>query len=178
VDGPFDQQAGEPGDTAASSGDTAALSGDTAALSGDTAALSGDTAVSPDGDAEGVEEVRAASRAYYEAFEAADMDAMSAVWEHDERVLCTHPGWVALRGWGAIAASYFALFRNGQSLQFILTDEHIEVAGDTAWVSVDENILGADVGATASALNIFVRSPEGWRLVVHHASQVVDAETP
>jgi ketosteroid isomerase-like protein len=120
--------------------------------------------------------VRDATRAYYEAFEAADMDAMSAVWEHGERVLCTHPGWAARRGWGAIAASYFALFRNGRSLQFILTDERVEVVGDTAWVSVDENILGVDVGATASALNVFVRGPDGWRLVVHHASQVVDGE--
>jgi ketosteroid isomerase-like protein len=122
-------------------------------------------------------EVRGANRAYYEAFEAADMDLMSAVWEHADRVLCTHPGWVALRGWGAIAASYFALFRNGQSLQFILTNEQVDVVGDTAWVSVDENILGTEVGATASALNVFVRGPEGWRMVVHHASQVVDAET-
>lgn len=122
-----------------------------------------------------VADVRDANRAYYEAFEAADMDAMSAIWEHDERVLCTHPGWAALRGWGAIAASYFALFRNGRALQFILTDERVEVVGDTAWVSVDENILGPDLGATASALNVFVRGAEGWRLVVHHAGQVVDS---
>jgi ketosteroid isomerase-like protein len=119
-------------------------------------------------------EVRAANSTYYDAFEAADMDAMSAVWEHGERALCTHPGWAARRGWGAIAASYFALFRNGRSLQFILTDERVEVVGDTAWVTVDENILGNEVGATASALNVFVRGSEGWRLVVHHASQVVD----
>jgi ketosteroid isomerase-like protein len=122
--------------------------------------------------------VLAVNQGFYDAFEAADIDAMSAVWEHGDRVLCTHPGWAALRGWAAIAASYFALFRNGQSLQFILTDEHVEVAGDMAWVSVDENILGADVGATASALNVFVRGSEGWRLVVHHASQVVDADAP
>ncbi|MGD9797190.1 MAG: nuclear transport factor 2 family protein [Acidimicrobiia bacterium] len=120
--------------------------------------------------------VRAANRAYYEAFEAADIDAMSALWEHGEAALCTHPGWAALHGWGAIAASYFALFQNGRSLQFILTDERVEVAGDTAWVAVDENILGHDVGATASALNVFRRGPSGWRMVVHHASQVVDAE--
>jgi ketosteroid isomerase-like protein len=122
-------------------------------------------------------EVQAANRAYYAAFEAADLDAMSALWEHGERVLCTHPGWSPLRGWGAIAASYFALFRNGRALQFILTDEHVEVEGDTAWVSVDENILGGEVGATASALNLFVRGRDGWRLVAHHASQVVDVDT-
>ncbi|MDQ4098748.1 MAG: DUF4440 domain-containing protein, partial [Actinomycetota bacterium] len=24
---------------------------------------------------------------------------MSRVWEHSERVVCTHPGWATLRGW-------------------------------------------------------------------------------
>lgn len=132
-----------------------------------------DFAGSDEVDVVGSDEVRAANRAYYEAFEAADIDAMSAVWEHSDRVLCTHPGWAALRGWAAIAASYFALFRNGQSLQFILTDEHVEVAGDTAWVSVDENILGEDAGSTAAAVNLFVRNGDGWRMVLHHSSQVV-----
>ncbi|HEY2330988.1 MAG TPA: nuclear transport factor 2 family protein [Acidimicrobiales bacterium] len=132
----------------------------------------------PESHATAAGEVLAANRAYYDAFEAADIDAMSALWEHGERVQCTHPGWASLRGWGAIAGSYFALFGNGRSLQFILTDEHVEVVGDTAWVSVDENILGTEIGATANALNVFVRGPHGWRMVVHHASQVVDTEEP
>jgi ketosteroid isomerase-like protein len=127
-------------------------------------------------DADPARAVLAANRAYYDAFEAADIDAMSSLWEHGDRDRCTHPGWASLRGWGAIAGSYFALFGNGRSLQFILTDEHVEVEGDTAWVSVDENILGGEIGATASALNVFVRGPQGWRMVVHHASQVVDTE--
>jgi ketosteroid isomerase-like protein len=122
--------------------------------------------------------VQAANRAYYEAFEAADIEAMSDVWEHGDRTLCTHPGWGALRGWGAIAASYVALFRNGPSIQFVLTEERIVVEGALAWVSVDENILGPDVGAMASALNVFARSADGWRMVVHHASQVVVAPEP
>ena len=37
------------------------------------------------------------------------MDTMSALWAHDDRVVCTHPGWSTLRGWAAIAASWFAL---------------------------------------------------------------------
>ena len=42
-------------------------------------------------------DVKAANAAFYEAFEARDMDAMSEVWEHSDRVVCTHPGWQALR---------------------------------------------------------------------------------
>ena len=115
-----------------------------------------------------------ANQAFYGAFEERDLEAMSRLWEHSDRVLCTHPGWATLRGWGQVAASFFALFQNDQHLQFILTNVAAEVAGDAAWVSVDENILSdAQPATTVAALNLFARSPEGdWRLVAHHASPV------
>ncbi len=123
--------------------------------------------------------VAAANSAFYAAFEACDLDAMSRLWEHSDRIVCTHPGWVSLRGWGQVAASFFALFQNSQHVQFILTKEAAEVEGDTAWVSVDENILQSSLATTASALNLFVRDDAGqWLLVAHHASPVSDsAET-
>ncbi len=37
-----------------------------------------------------------------------------------------------LRGWGAVAASWLAMFQGPQQIQFILTDEHVEVDGDSA----------------------------------------------
>ncbi|MGH9123532.1 MAG: nuclear transport factor 2 family protein [Acidimicrobiales bacterium] len=124
----------------------------------------------------------AANRRFYEAFENRDMDAMSDLWERSPRCSCTHPGWATLRGWGPIAASFFALFRDGE-VQFLLTDERAEVVGDTAWVSVDENLLGDQGGATISALNIFIRAGDvardhehgDWRLVCHHGSIVNQA---
>lgn len=118
------------------------------------------------------DDVLAANQRFYDAFEAADLDAMSDLWEHSERVVCTHPGWNSLRGWASVAASFFALFQGGQEMQFILTGAHAEVAGDTAWVSVDENLLAADIGGTMAAVNIFARDGGSWRLVVHHASPV------
>ena len=120
-----------------------------------------------------IDEVLRANRAFYEAFEARDMDAMSEVWEHSDRIVCTHPGWNRLEGWAQVAASFFALFAGGQAIQFILTGERAEVDGTTAWVSLDENILGDDAGDTAAALNVFARGPDGWRMVVHHSSQVI-----
>ena len=101
---------------------------------------------------------------------------MSELWERSDRALCTHPGWSTLRGWGQVAASYFTLFQNSQHLQFVLTEERVAVAGDTAWVSVDENLLGDQGGVTVASLNLFVRSPDGdaesWRMVCHHGSVV------
>ena len=98
---------------------------------------------------------------------------MSDLWEHSERVSCTHPGWVRLEGWAQVAASFFALFGGGQAIQFILTNERAVVEGSTAWVVVDENILGDDAGDTAAGLNVFARHDDGWRMVVHHSSQVM-----
>lgn len=119
-----------------------------------------------------IEAVRAANRRYYEAFEACDLDAMSDVWHHDDDVACTHPGWRTLHGWGAVAGSWFALFGGPQRLQFILTEERVQVSGEIAWVTVDENLIGEDVGATVAAVNIFRRVDGAWRMVLHHGSPV------
>jgi ketosteroid isomerase-like protein len=116
--------------------------------------------------------VRAANRRFYEAFEARDLDLMSDCWEHTDRVVCTHPGWRTLRGWGAVAGSWFALFGGPSPLQFILTEEVVTVVGDAAWVTVDENLIGPDGGGTVAAVNLFVRHADRWQLVGHHGSAV------
>src|SRR4051812_1795666 len=82
-------------------------------------------AAEPDSPAPGPDpgrEVLAVNQRFYDAFEAADLDSMSDVWEHSDRVVCTHPGWTTLRGWGAVSASWVALFGGANRLQFILTD--------------------------------------------------------
>lgn len=124
----------------------------------------------PEGDAEAVSAV---NRAFYEAFEQRDFGAMADLWEHSERVVCTHPGWGSLQGWPAVGASFFALFQGKGTMQFILTRERVEVAGDVAWVSVDENLLGDQAGATVAALNLFARRDGAWRVVGHHGSAVL-----
>jgi len=116
--------------------------------------------------------VSAANERFYTAFEAADLDAMSDLWEHSDRVSCTHPGWAVLRGWSSVAASWAALFQGPERLQFILTNEHVVVEGSAAWVTVDENIIGTESG-TVTSVNLFTRADDGWRMVGHHGSAVV-----
>jgi ketosteroid isomerase-like protein len=124
-----------------------------------------------------VEAVHAANRAFYAALEERDLDAMGEVWEHSDRVVVTHPGWPMLRGWAKVAGSWDAIFRNTGYIQFVLTDEDVALSGDTAWVTLDENILqsgGGDElsGSRATSINVFVRDAGAWRMVVHHASPV------
>jgi ketosteroid isomerase-like protein len=118
--------------------------------------------------------VLAANQAFYDAFEARDLDAMSDLWAHDDRVICVHPGWTELRGWASVASSWAALFVGPQHLQFIVTDEHVVLAGDVAWVSCDENLLAVDGSATVASLNLFAREDAGaWKLLAHHGAPVM-----
>jgi ketosteroid isomerase-like protein len=118
-------------------------------------------------------EVAEVNARYYRAFEAGDLDAMSELWERSTRAMCTHPGWTTLHGWQQIAASYFAMFQQPSGLQFVLTGQRVAINGDTAWLAVDENLLGLHAGVTVAAVNVFVRDGGGrWRMVCHHGSVV------
>jgi len=131
--------------------------------------------------------VRDANSAFYAALESRDLDAMSDVWEHSDRIVVTHPGWPMLRGWARVAGSWEAIFHNTGYIQFVLTDEEVNLHDDTAWVTLDENIiqsvddelvaegdLAPLAGARATAINVFVReSPDGgWAMVAHHSAPV------
>jgi ketosteroid isomerase-like protein len=118
------------------------------------------------------EAVRAANMAFYQAFEENDLDSMNSMWEHTERATCVHPGWPMLRGWQQVAAAWFTLLTNGAHNQFIITNEVVEVEGDVAWVTCDENVLNEASGATVAAMNMFVLSDGRWRLVSHVGGQV------
>jgi ketosteroid isomerase-like protein len=123
--------------------------------------------------------VTAANAAFYRAFEALDLAAMDEVWAHDDDVKCVHPGWPLLTGWGAVRESWQAIFASTAEMRFTIADTRVVVHGDLAWVTCTENILsdvGGRVGVTAIlATNLFARSPEGWRMVHHHASHVLAA---
>jgi len=126
--------------------------------------------------------IEEANAGFYRAFEALDLRAMEDVWAHGEHVQCVHPGWPLLIGWGAVRASWEAIFANTQEMSFSLTDVRAAGAGDLAWVTCTENILSETdgrVGVTSIlATNLFERSPDregggGWRMVHHHASHVL-----
>lgn len=122
-----------------------------------------------------------ANRALYAAFEALDMAAMDAVWEHSDRAVVTHPGHPTLTGWEAVRESWARIMAQTPYIQFFLTEEKVTVVGEVAWVTLYENILqemprqGASrLGdSRVAAVNIFVRGADGrWAMVVHHGSPV------
>jgi ketosteroid isomerase-like protein len=121
-----------------------------------------------------VEEVLDANRAFYDAHESRDLDAMRVVWDHGDGTVCIHPGWPILRGWALIEESWRRIFQGAGRNQFILTNEAVATIGDTAWITLDENLVDRFATGTVAATNVFVRTDDGWKLVLHHGSPVRD----
>lgn len=119
--------------------------------------------------------MRAVNDAFYAAHEARDLTAMRAVWEHSDRVVCIHPGWPIIRGWDGVEASWNRIFHGPGRNQFIVTNDVVTVAGDQAWVTLDENVVAPGGTGTIAATNLYVRADGGWRMVLHHGSPVATA---
>ena len=123
-----------------------------------------------------LDEVVAANQAFYDSHEQRDLDAMRRVWDHSDGAVCVHPGWPILRTWPLIEESWRRIFEGPGRNQFILTNLSISGDGDVAWVTLDENLVQGVEGSTAAtiaATNIFVRFPDGWKMVLHHGSPVI-----
>lgn len=113
-----------------------------------------------------------AALAFYQAFEARDLDAMMATWADDEEIVCVHPGGPRLLGYEAIRNAWEQLFLSDTRLKFRLDQP---VAIDTVGLAVQSTIEHVMLGdgtsqGMAVATNVFMRTPTGWRMVCHHAS--------
>jgi ketosteroid isomerase-like protein len=126
--------------------------------------------------ADEIQEIAQANRAFYHAFEALKIEEMEKVWAKDADIQCGHPGWRMLRGWGPVMQSWRRIFENTPSMQFTLTDVKIEIRGEVGWVTLYENINSSIEGQNYSAAvlttNIFQKTEEGWRMILHHGSSV------
>ncbi len=129
-------------------------------------------------------EVEAVNTAFYQAFESADLDTMLDLWLEDPETLCVHPGALPVRGTSAINRSWALIMANTPYIQFFLTDVEVSVLAGVASVTCTENVLTGDDrtgpdafgGARAVATNVFVRTDQGWRLWIHHASPVLSGD--
>jgi len=128
-----------------------------------------------------------AEAAFYDALQRADLDAMMAVWSDDEEVSCIHPGRARVAGYELVRENWAQIFKSGQRLQVHLSDQVIVSGMMLSLHSLHENILvlgGQGTGARSMVVttNVYLRSANGWRMVLHHASHapapVVRREIP
>jgi ketosteroid isomerase-like protein len=126
--------------------------------------------------ADELEAVVRANEAFYRAFETLKIEEMEKIWAKDSEVQCGHPGWRILRGWGPVMESWKRIFENTPSMKFTLTDVKVEVRSDLAWVTLYENLNSTIAGESYSAAilttNLFQKTAQGWRMILHHGSSV------
>lgn len=117
--------------------------------------------------------------AFYEAIGRADVDAVMALWADEEDIVCIHPGAPRLVGHASIRSAWESIFEQGgvqirpvqlHVTQNMMTSVHniIEEVHRTTSRQQDIHIL---------ATNVYMKTPQGWRIVTHHAS-VVPGEAP
>ena len=114
-----------------------------------------------------------AEQAFYQAFEARDLEAMGRVWEDSDEVVCVHPMGERQHGRAAVLAGWKALFESGVRLNFTVRDGLGYGAGDVTARVVHEDIHTDEEPprlARMVATNVFRAGAGGWRLVAHHAS--------
>lgn len=114
----------------------------------------------------------ATEQAFYDAMAHADLDAMMSLWAEDDEIVCIHPGMPRLLGHAAIRASWEAIFANG-GVAIRAVARHVLHATMTATHNVVE-VIGQDESQAPLrhilATNIYLKTPAGWRIMLHHAS--------
>lgn len=110
---------------------------------------------------------------FYEALQTANIDKLMGLWADDEEVACVHPGGPRLVGHVAIRAAFEAVFAQGGVQVTMAQVRRVEGPG-CAVHHVLEKVQALSQGelktAYVLASNVYQRTAQGWRMVLHHAS--------
>jgi uncharacterized protein (TIGR02246 family) len=123
---------------------------------------------------------RDAERAFYDAFQAAELGEMMKIWSAEDGIICIHPMGPRLEGREAVAKSWRQIFSGGSTMRFDLTEVSCTQDGNLAVHCVYENIEhGAQLAQRSLVLatNVYQSADRGWRMVVHHASPAIATQT-
>ena len=113
--------------------------------------------------------------AFYDALERADLKLMMAVWADEAAIVCIHPQGPRLAGASAIRESYAELFSQGPSGTVQVSELRNQIGQTLAIHNVYETFnVKNDAAANALppilATNVYLLTPNGWRMTLHHAS--------
>lgn len=122
-----------------------------------------------------------AEDAFYKAFQAADVDAMMAVWADEQAIVCIHPMGPRLQGPDDIRESWRQIFDSGAALLFELSDVQYTQGNRLSVHYLLENITYGphfEQRSVVITTNVYAQFDTGWHMVAHHASpgNSLDAE--
>jgi len=115
--------------------------------------------------------------AFYRAFGAGDLAAMMAVWAEEDDIVCVHPGGLRLTGIEAVRESWRRIFAAGPGLRIQPSRLRVTSTLQTAIHTLYENLSVPGQSHTSApiiATNVYLRTRNGWRLQLHHASAAPD----
>ena len=117
--------------------------------------------------------VLAANAAFYLAFNQRDIPGMDDLWTRQQHATCIHPNGQLLTGRAAVLESWHAILSNPTQARIVAAADRALVSGDLALVVGRELVSGSAIAAS----NMFVREDDVWRMLHHHGSMVLIAES-
>ena len=111
--------------------------------------------------------------AFYEALQNADIDQLMACWAEEDEIVCVHPGGARLIGAGSIRSAFEALFAQGGVLAYPEQTRKVIALASAVHHLVERQDVHTPEGlrtAWVNATNVYHKTPQGWRMVAHHAS--------
>ena len=118
---------------------------------------------------------------FYDAMRHGDVDRVMACWAEDEEIACVSPGGPRTVGTVAVRAAFAATLATGP---VHITIEHVRRmesavcavhhVTEKVQAMTSEGLQTAFVIAT----NVYLRTPQGWRMVAHHASAGMPQDLP
>jgi len=125
------------------------------------------TAPHPSGSADEIE------AAFYEAMQTGDLEKLMACWADEDEIVCVHPGGPRLVGMGAIRAAFEVMFSNGTIQAWPEGVRKVESLTSSVRNLRERIEILTDEGPRevfVIATNVYHQTPQGWRMVAHHAS--------
>lgn len=110
---------------------------------------------------------------FYEALQNADIEKLMACWADEDDIVCIHPGGARLIGNASIRAAFADMFANGNIAARPESVCKVESLTSAMHSVVERLSIYTHEGpreAFVLATNVYQRTPQGWRMVAHHAS--------
>ena len=112
-------------------------------------------------------------QSFYEALNHANIEQLMACWAEEDEIVCVPPGGGRLIGAGAIRAAFEALFAQGGIHVRTQQVHRIDALASAVHHLVEKVSLATPQGeqtAWVMVTNVYHKTPQGWRMVAHHAS--------
>ncbi|WP_110400379.1 YybH family protein [Sphaerotilus hippei] len=116
---------------------------------------------------------------FYEALQRADLEQVMAVWADDEEIACISPGGPRQIGAAAIRGGFEEIFAQGGVNVRVVQVRRVVVGGCAVHHVLEEVRVPTEQGTHAGyvvATNLYAKTTQGWKLLVHHASPGGPAE--